>query len=138
LFCTAAVENDFKSGAQVGGPAHGVCQQEMASICDGRSMSDRGISPALTAIGYDHWNNDSNADFAAFLDTADGAGCSLLGAALHYRRAPGPLPAPWDYEGMWGYYKRYYNSEMGATLRHTWDEKIAGLVVPVLAQVAFS
>lgn len=33
---------------------------------------------------------------------------------VHYRRKPGALPSGDDLEGMWKYYKKYYNTERGA------------------------
>ncbi len=34
-------------------------------------------------------------------------------ARIHYLRMPGKLPEPKDVDGIWDYYKKYYNTEKG-------------------------
>jgi hypothetical protein len=39
---------------------------------------------------------------------------ATLMSRLHYRRVKEPLPSAEDVDAMWAYYKKYYNTELGA------------------------
>ena len=41
---------------------------------------------------------------------------------LHYRRVPDPLPDADDIDGLGGYWKRYYNTRLGAGTVEHWRE----------------
>ncbi|KKK65283.1 hypothetical protein LCGC14_2975700, partial [marine sediment metagenome] len=52
-------------------------------------------------------------------------------ARMNYYRHPENLPHADDIDGLWNYYKKYWNSYLGATTRTQWDEAYNTLVAPL-------
>lgn len=89
------------------GPALGIFQMEPATWRDNWSWLKRRLHLKEAAIrfgGAEPCAEDMvyNLRFAAFM------------ARIHYWRRPQSLPSPEDVDGMWLYYKRYYNTILGA------------------------
>ena len=50
---------------------------------------------------------------------------------INYWRRPEVLPHPDDIDGLWLYYKEFWNSYLGVTTRAQWDEAYDTLVAPL-------
>lgn len=112
---------------QVKGPALGIGQLEPATIADlyknfatgtKRDTLYQFLSPAeidqpevIGAVGNLHY--------------------STALARMNYRRFPGALPLMNDRAGMWAYYKKYWNSTLGAAtegeFNANWDKFVKGV-----------
>jgi hypothetical protein len=112
---------------QVKGPALGMPQMEPATIADLYKNF---------AVG------DKRELLFKFLSPAEQAYPSLIGmvgnlnyatalARMNYRRFPGALPLFGDQEGMWKYYKKYWNSVVGAATQEDFDTNWARYVKDV-------
>jgi len=118
LMATAAQESHLGTyRRQIGGPALGIFQMEPNTFNDiwanylhyKQALSDkvRALATYGFVIASELMNNDPFA---------------IAMARLVYLRAPEPLPASTDIEGMWTLYKLRYNSPKGAA---THDEFVA-------------
>lgn len=96
------------------GPALGVYQMEPATLQDHWRWLQAGGSSF-----YDKWSIPSglapipeklvfNLQFATVY------------ARIHYWRIPEALPEAGDKDGMWAYYKRYYNTPLGKATESQW------------------
>ena len=107
LMCTAAVESGFEYIQQIGGVARGFFQMEPNTIRD----LEANLSESKAKLLY-KWK-------PATL-SCEGAlrGCMefmVVAARLQYWRFPEPLPQIGDEDGFWRYYKKYWNTQDGAT-----------------------
>ncbi len=96
---------------QVNGPALGIYQIEPASLHDlwfwvqhrrprwDGAFAAVGVSPAATSVNEDVLYN---------------LRLATLVARLFYYRVPAPLPTESTLENLWGYYKPFYNTSLGA------------------------
>ncbi|MCY1427337.1 hypothetical protein D9M71_431780 [compost metagenome] len=112
---------------QVKGPALGIAQMEPATIAD----------------LYKNFATGSKKDtLYYFLSPAEIERPELIGvvgnlhyatalARMNYRRFPGSLPVMNDRAGMWAYYKKYWNSTLGAATEKdfnaNWDRFVKGV-----------
>lgn len=97
---------------QIGGPALGIFQMEPGDHDDiwtnylayhfDLATDLRRIANQLQPAASDLQNNDPYA---------------IAMARVHYARKPGALPTPTDLEGLWEYYKHWYNTPAGAATR---------------------
>ncbi len=112
---------------QVKGPALGPYQMEPATIQDLFTHFATGDKLVLVQ---------------RFLSEAEKASPGLIGlvgnfyystavARMNYRRFSAPLPAFNDQEGMWNYYKKYWNSVAGAATKEDFDTNWERYVKPV-------
>lgn len=110
VFTCAAESNGGTYLHQIKGPALGIYQCEPATHHDiwQNYLRHRGNLVQILALNFGV-NYDGN--------TADRLIYDLHYATaicrLDYRREPEPLPNKDDVEGMWEYYKKYYNSSKG-------------------------
>lgn len=111
LLGTALVESDLLHRRQMrGGPAKGFFQMEPAAHDDiwnnflkyRPSLSNSIISLMTSPTVSRHLELEQNDKYAGAM------------ARAHYLRAPAPLPKADDIEAMAGYWKRYYNTPLGA------------------------
>ena len=109
VFTCATASNGGEYIHQVKGPALGIFQCEPATYADlwrnyiihrtrltmifSLKFNTNGIPPSERVV-YD-------LDYAAAM------------ARVHYMRVPEALPSGQDVDGMWAYYKKYYNTELG-------------------------
>lgn len=119
---TALAESRLTYIAQLGGPALGLWQCEPATHSDiwhnyldyrkdlaGRVMLAAGRGTSTPRLPSHDWLI-FNMRYAAAI------------CRVHYRRDPNPLPAADDVRGMGAYWKRSYNSRLGAgTVEHFVD-----------------
>lgn len=106
---TAAVESDLGTYLRQrgGGPALGICQMEPATyddIWESWLAHRPDLVRRLVALGHPR-------DPAALEYDIRHA---LVFCRLHYRRVPEPLPALGDIRGLARYWKRHYNTPLGA------------------------
>jgi hypothetical protein len=106
LMVTAAMETDLGTWlSQVGGPALGVFQIDPDSLTNLMLHATAAQRQALTTIS------------CGTVPVADQIEGNLVLAAaicrLFYCQVPQPLP-PDTLDGLWGYYKTYYNTPLGA------------------------
>lgn len=112
---------------QVKGPALGMPQMEPATIADLYTNFATGAKKEL---------------LYKFLSLAEVQYPNLIGmvgnlnyatalARMNYRRFPGALPLFGDKEGMWKYYKKYWNSVLGAATQEDFDTNWARYVKDV-------
>jgi hypothetical protein len=112
LMATCAQESLMgKYRHQVNGPAIGIFQMEPGDFNDiwqnflrGKTLGDQigALASTQPPRPIEMQNNDP---FAIAMCRA------------HYYRVPHPLPDPSNLEGLWTYYKTYYNSLLGAATR---------------------
>lgn len=107
LMATAAMESDLGTWLhqEAGGPALGVFEEDPDQLADLEQLL---TPPQKTAL----------ATVATPQALADQLGANLIAAAavcrLHYWHATTePLPGD-TVTGLWGYYKQFYNSQLGA------------------------
>jgi hypothetical protein len=125
LLGTALVESRLLHRRQLGGgPARGYFQMEPATHDDiwrnflrYRSQLAGAVASLLSSSAADRHNE---------LETNDRYACAL--ARVHYARAPAPLPRAGDVAGMARYWKRHYNTLLGAGTEskyvQTWNSVI--------------
>ncbi len=106
LMATAAMETDLGTWlTQVGGPALGVFQEDPSDLMDLQQRVTAAQRTALAGIMTPQsWEEqiETNLVFAAAV------------CRLHYWHATSePLP-PDTVDGLWSYYKPFYNSSLGA------------------------
>lgn len=77
---------------------------------------------------YLDYRGELKGQLAVLLPIADIANplisCPVYSAAvarLLYYRVPHKLPQPYDREGMWAYYKSWFNTPLGAATKAEWD-----------------
>ena len=115
LLATAAVESSMGEYImQVpSGPARGIYQIEVRSLDDlmvGFVNSREKLKTALLSfVAKSPWPLSAQIPGNLYLATAV--------ARLFYYRVKEPLPNALDKESIWGYYKKYWNSYLGATTR---------------------
>jgi hypothetical protein len=126
LMATAAMESDLGTWLhqEAGGPALGVFEEDPDQLGDLEQLLTTAQKAALATV-------------ATPQPLADQLGANLIAAAavcrLHYWHATTePLPAD-TIAGLWGYYKQFYNSELGAA---TMPEFIDALKLTDLALAA--
>ena len=112
LMMTAAMESNFDYVRQLGnGPARGFFQMEPATFEDLlqrlKNNPDR-----LTRLEY---QIDPMLDFEQCLERD--VTVMVLSCRYLYAEVPERLPALSDDEGMWKYYKKYWNTRLGDTTR---------------------
>jgi hypothetical protein len=130
---TAAHESGFHFLAQIGGPALGLFQIEPATHADLWNTFLIGPpKPLAVAVGglAAHgqpflWLNDAHDQLASNLAYAT-AICRCL-----YYRISAPLPDADDLPGLAAYWKRYYNTPLGAGTPEQFIADYQRLVAPV-------
>ncbi len=109
LLMTAAHESHLgRSLEQIRGPARGLYQMEMATLWDIWDNWLKYRSEIITQI-----INITGIDGPDLGHLQYNPIYSTIMARLHYRRAPGALPEPYDVDGMAEYAKEYYNTPAG-------------------------
>lgn len=129
LLCTAAVESDMgtylrqftKDGY---GPGRGIYGHE------NRTINDLIVCAASTKGGKlkevmkeQKLINHYNPTCAEEMDIERDIYLATKLCRLQYYRFPRELPYHQDKEGMWEYYKKYWNTQLGATEYETFMEK---------------
>lgn len=109
VFTCAAESNGGTYVKQVGGPACGIFQMEPATHHDIWVNYIRTRNELTYPIGYCLGINQIPLPERMIYDMA----YATVMARIHYLRAPGKLPNKDDVEGMWEYYKKYYNTPLG-------------------------
>lgn len=100
LLATAAVESSCGYYLkQISGPARGIYQMEPATFIDVKNNADPHKFLSLYSVEELIW------DLRA----------ATIAARLLYFRFPDPMPAFNTLDGMWEFYKRRFNTELGAT-----------------------
>jgi hypothetical protein len=108
LLVTACVESHCGHYLrQIRGPAVGIYQMEPATY---RWLTSTQVGPHLPPL----------ARITSCLH------CATLACRLRYWLVPHPLPAADDRDGLWHYYKKFWNSTAGATTKTqfgwAWDQ----------------
>jgi hypothetical protein len=99
---------------QVKGPARGIYQMEPATIAWVLSEVETRWSPLAQAI-------DALAPTKLVRGSVEGAlHYATALARMHYWLVPEALPAEATLEALWPYYKKHYNSELGAATLDQW------------------
>lgn len=106
------------------GPALGIFQMEPPTFLDNWRWLSRRLplkEAAITLAGPEPCAEDMvyNLRFAAYM------------ARIHYWRRPEALPEAGDMKGMWRYYKRYYNTRLGAAREEDFMEAFHRYVAPL-------
>lgn len=103
LLGTAAAESHFKYTQQLGGgPARGLWQMEPATERDHKEWLKNHPELQQKVLGWKPNDLKTNQSYA----------CAM--ARIHYWRVPVKLPAAGDVEGQARYWKRWYNTYLGA------------------------
>jgi hypothetical protein len=127
LMATCANESNLgQYRTHVHGPARGIFQMEGEDFNDiwtNYLKYHLDLSTSLQALNN---GNQGTAD-----DMVNNDPFAIAMARVHYSRKPGNLPASTDIEGIWAYYKHWYNTPAGAA---THDEFIAKYNKFVLGQ----
>lgn len=100
---------------QVKGPALGIYQMEPATYTDiwQNYIKNHGGVVNLLTLNFACHNMPLPERMIYDLKFATAM------ARLHYRRRKEPLPKATDIEGIWEYYKKYYNTELGKAEKET-------------------
>jgi hypothetical protein len=124
LMATCANESDLGSfRTQIHGPARGIFQDEGEDFTD-LFANYLSYHPMLySSVVSLFANQPPQVDELINNDAAAIAICRV-----HYLRAPGAIPAANDLDGIWNYYKKYYNSAAGAAAEETFKLKYAKYV----------
>ena len=129
LLATAAQESHVGDYlVQVGGPALSPYQMEPATLKDLHEnyLKPKGLLPLVQQF-------TSPAALAApeLFSTVGELFYATALARMNYRRKPGALPAFDDFKAMWAYYKKYWNSILGAATEAefaaNWKKYVAGV-----------
>ena len=109
LMMTAAHESQFKFVEQVGGgEARGFFQMEEPTLDD---LVDK--LSVRHADKVQKLYDAKTASLSLWDSMYANFDLQVIAARLHYWRFPQPLPEIDDIEGMWRYYKQYYNTPLG-------------------------
>lgn len=114
LIFTCAVES--KGGTflkQIKGPALGIYQMEPATYNDIWQNYIRVKSGLRTMMGL-HFNAYTMPSEDRMIYDLEFATAM---ARIHYARIPMPLPMTSDIDGIWQYYKHFYNTNLGASVK---------------------
>lgn len=117
----ATCANESNMGAyrvQVNGPARGIFQMEPEDFNDiwTNWLKYHGdLAAKILPL------NEGKAGSAADLINNDPYAAAMC--RVHYLRAPGHLPAANDLDGIWTYYKHFYNTLQGAATRDSFIMK---------------
>ncbi len=99
LLGTAAAESDFGTYIrQVNGPARGIFQMELGTFLWLQAVYGKRYSIAVHQFEEIEWDLK----------------LAILFARLRYRVIPSPLPEAYDLLGLANYWKKYYNTYLGA------------------------
>jgi hypothetical protein len=109
IFTCAAESNGGTFIHQVKGPALGIYQMEPATHQDVWVNYIHRSSSLMSILGL---NFQCNGLIDAERMVYDLSYATLM-ARLHYSRFPEPLPSKNDAEGMFKYYKKYFNTPLG-------------------------
>jgi len=123
LIATAAQESLLGTyRTQMGGPALGVMQMEPATFND-------------IWANYLAYKTDLGNKIRALVpglmmpsDMRDNDPFAIAMARVHYLRAPGMLPSATDLAGLWAYYKRVWNTPLGAATQQQFYANYHNLV----------
>jgi hypothetical protein len=120
LMATCANESNlgrYRTQAK-GGPGRGIYQVEVATFND-------------IWANYLKYHNDLAQKVMALNDNQIGTANDLINndrystalCRVHYMRVPGNLPAASDLDGIWAYYKQYYNTPNGGAVESIFKYK---------------
>lgn len=101
-----------------GGPAHGIFQIETNTFNDiwaNYLAYHPTLADQIRALNYGVVGTSSD------LDTNDRYSVAM--ARIVYARAPGALPDAGDLDGIWAYYKQYYDTPGGAAVENIFKYK---------------
>lgn len=120
LMMTAVAESGLKYIVQKNdGPARGFFQME-PWVCD--DLIDNRLQNNPIRQGDLRRNRDLSTEYSLVLNFS----FMVLSCRYFYMEIPDALPHRQDFEGMWRYYKKYWNTEKGkATKAHffkMWDK----------------
>lgn len=108
---------------QVGGPALGIFQMEPGDHDDIWKNYLQYHSDLALRIGM-----LAGAAAPVALALVNNDPYAIAMARVHYLRAPGVLPAADDLAGLWSYYKRFWNTELGAATQAQFEGNYARYV----------
>lgn len=133
LICTAAIESDLgRFKRQIGGgPAVGLMQMEPETCVDIWLNCDA-LGSCENLIGFEasfSCKIDSNGPYDKACSLLLDDSYSVLMARLKYAMDPKPLPKLTgdfyvDSKSFYDYYKRVYNTELGASTFEKWTDKL--------------
>jgi hypothetical protein len=120
LMATCANESNlgrYRTQAK-GGPGRGIYQIEVATFND-------------IWANYLKYHNDLASKVKALNNDIQGTADDLVNndryatamCRVHYMRCPGVLPSAGDLDGIWQYYKRFYNTPEGAAVESIFKYK---------------
>jgi hypothetical protein len=116
LLATAANESHLgEYRKQINGPALGIFQEDPDDYAD-IYKNYLAYHPTLQE------QVNSLSKTCTFQDLEYNDAYAVAVCRVHYLRAPGELPDANDIDGIWDYYKRYYNSALGAANKETFIE----------------
>jgi hypothetical protein len=119
LCATCANESNLgQYRVQADGPARGIFQIEGSDFSD---IWNNYLKYHFTLASYVKGLNNGNVGTVDDLVSNDRYSIAL--ARIHYARCPGYLPQAGDLDGIWNYYKTYYNTPRGAATEATFKEK---------------
>lgn len=121
LLGTCAQESHFCEIGLVqrgGGPALGPYQMEPPTFHDTWDRAPATVRPIVLRFVPDNGLVNGRPD--PRLMVTDLRFATMI-ARIKYRLAPPALPAADDQDGLWAYYKKWWNSTAGAATRDQWD-----------------
>jgi len=109
VFTCATESNGGSLLVQVKGPALGIFQMEPITYADiwHNYIKSRSSLLSIIAMNFDAPRMPEATRMIYDLKYA------AVMARIHYRRFSEPLPKADDVDGMWEYYKKYYNTPLG-------------------------
>jgi hypothetical protein len=123
LMATAAQESLLgQYRTQMGGPALGIFQMEPFDFNDiwANYLHYKPIAVPIQAL--------FTANIINVQDIVNNDAAAIAMARVHYLRAPGMLPAATDLAGLWAYYKRVWNTPLGAATQQQFYSNYHNLV----------
>lgn len=123
LATTAQVESNFTAVEQKGGPALSIFQVEPRTAMEIWNKHGMWIKNADTLI--DTIRGDLTPLQTIEKALVDNQSIAMSFARLVYYRTPKPIPYHCNWQEIWGYYKRYYNTYLGATTKERWYDSTA-------------
>lgn len=102
---------------QVKGPALGMPQMEPATIADLYKNFATGDKKELLY----KFLSPAEVQYPNLIGMVGNLNYATALARMNYRRFPGALPQFNDQQGMWAYYKKYWNSVLGAATQEDFD-----------------
>lgn len=107
------------------GPALGLYQMEPATAND---LIDGWLKPTKRWDTVKQFASQAGMDQPYLISMVGELFYATAMARMKYFRASGPLPAYNDFEGMWAYYKKWWNSTLGAATKDqfkaAWDKYV--------------